>query len=135
MGKVEDDYLDVLQNIEFAIVDVFHNEPDLLDNDVDQAVNALIGYYRAQDRGRIAKSPKMSLQSQQVYESVKSICDWRLGQELVIEEKTSTRVGNPAPLTIDEIIVCLKRIRKSIKLWTKQGGRQGYLQFVDQFIR
>ena len=135
MGKVEDDYLDVLQNIEFAIVKVFHKEIDLLDYDVDQAVGALITHYQAQERGRTAQKPKMSAHSQQVNDSVKTMCDWRLGQGVFIKEGTSTKVENPAPLTLAEIIVCLKRIRKSIKLWTKQGGRQGYLQFVEQYVR
>jgi hypothetical protein len=39
------------------------------------------------------------------------------------------------PKTIDEIIACLKRIRKSINRWNKVGGRQGYLIFVSDFIR
>jgi hypothetical protein len=29
---------------------------------------------------------------------------------------------------------CLKRIRKSVDLWNKQGGRQGYLYFIDNNI-
>ena len=38
------------------------------------------------------------------------------------------------PVTRDEIIACLKRVRKSIHLWTREGGRQGYLTFVSRFI-
>jgi hypothetical protein len=36
---------------------------------------------------------------------------------------------------VDVIIACLKRIRKSVEKWNKQGGRQGYLTFVEQFVR
>lgn len=135
MGKVEDDYFDVLQNIEFAVVNVYHEEPDLVDNDVDQALNALISYYRAQERGRNANSPKLARRSQQVYAGVKTMCDWRLGREALAEESSIVDLKNLPPLTFGEINVCLKRIRKSIKLWTKQGGRQGYLQFVSQYVK
>ena len=30
---------------------------------------------------------------------------------------------------------CLKRIRKSVQRWNKEGGRQGYLTFVGRFVR
>jgi hypothetical protein len=35
---------------------------------------------------------------------------------------------------VDEIIVCLKRIQKSVKTWSKRGGRRGYLSFVEQYV-
>jgi hypothetical protein len=35
--------------------------------------------------------------------------------------------------TVDEIILCLKRLRKSVKLWTTDYGRQGYLNYIAQF--
>jgi len=37
-------------------------------------------------------------------------------------------------LTLDEIVACLKRVRKSISGWTRRASRQGYLTFIDQFI-
>jgi hypothetical protein len=39
------------------------------------------------------------------------------------------------PKTVDEIITCLKRIQKSIRRWNKEGGRQGYLNFISEFVR
>jgi hypothetical protein len=38
------------------------------------------------------------------------------------------------PTTAQEMVDCLKRIRKSIKKWTKWGGRKGYLTYVDEFF-
>jgi hypothetical protein len=40
----------------------------------------------------------------------------------------------PVPITLDEMIACLKRVRRSVKRWTKEGGRRGYLDFVDGFF-
>ena len=39
-----------------------------------------------------------------------------------------------APLTAAELVLCLKRIRKSINFWNKQGGRQGYLEYVLEYL-
>ncbi len=35
----------------------------------------------------------------------------------------------------EEMIACLHRILRSIELWQKEGGRRGYYNFVNQFIR
>lgn len=68
-GIIKERYEDVLQNIEFAIVNVYREHPDLLDSHVDE-----------------------------------------------------------------EIVACLKRIRKSVGRWNKRGGRQGCLTFIQQYI-
>lgn len=41
MPSFEDKYLDVLQNIEMAIVGVYRQHKDLLDYDVDRVLNLL----------------------------------------------------------------------------------------------
>jgi hypothetical protein len=30
--------------------------------------------------------------------------------------------------------LCLRRISKSIRFWTEQAGRQGYLNFINQHL-
>ncbi len=37
-------------------------------------------------------------------------------------------------VSLEVIVACLKRIRKSIQKWNKRGGRQGYLTYVHQFL-
>lgn len=60
------------------------------------------------------------------------MCEWRLGWHTLEAEQDGRAVGvTPEPLTLDEIMACLKRLRKSVDLWNKQGGRQGYLSFID----
>ena len=44
---VEEEYLDILQNIEFAIMSVYRENPLLVDFDVEAAINALISLYHA----------------------------------------------------------------------------------------
>ena len=46
----EEQYLDVLQNIEFAIVSAYREHNDLRDREVMRALDALIDFYRAEAR-------------------------------------------------------------------------------------
>ncbi len=62
----------------------------------------------------------------------------RLGRQSL---QAPDEAGQPADLalpgadkTLDEILACLKRVRKSVNYWTKESGRQGYLNFVTQFV-
>jgi len=38
------------------------------------------------------------------------------------------------PITVNELLDCLKRIKKSVQFWTKEGGRQGYLVYISNFM-
>ena len=135
MPTVEEEYLDVLQNIEFAIVSVYREKHDLLDYDVDKVLNLLWTEYRNEKQDRTAPAPQLGVNAQLVYARVKSMCEWRLGRQNLEEKKDGQPVEmGIKPLTLDEIMACLKRIRKSIELWTKRGGRQGYLYFIDNNI-
>ncbi len=141
--KIEEQYEDVLQNIEFAIVQIYRQNPDLADWNVDKVVSALARCYKAETRGRAAPKLKFSEVEQGLFDFTQGMCEFRLGRQNLERmraneddgEETSQEVLlDMKSLTPDEIITCLKRIRKSIKLWTKQGGQRGYLTYVDQFF-
>lgn len=180
----EEQYEDVLQNIEFGIVRVYREHPEMIDWQALDAIQALIRLYQAQAQSR--PEPKVALQplAQEVFDSALIMCEWRLGRgrpepsgsapiytqtdaghgtyagtrsplpdwaraaidwfshrdepktlahEETVENESPSFVG-PKPITLDEIVACLKRIRKSIQFWTKEGGRQGYLNYVNGFI-
>jgi len=131
----EERYQDVLQNIEFGIVQVYHDHPGMTDWEALSAIEALLRTYRAEAKGRQARLPSLDSLAQEVYEMVEVMCEWRLGRERFHDED-----GKPAeipmePITLDELVACLKCVRKSINRWSRQGGRQGYLTFVSQFVR
>jgi hypothetical protein len=132
MESFEERYLDVLQNIEMAILSVYRENHSLLDHDVDKVLNLLWMEYRNEGRGRETSSPKLGENAQLVYDRVKEVCEWRLGRRQ--EKKRSWLKTQPQSISMDEIMDCLKRIRKSVDMWTKQGGRQGYLYFIDHNI-
>jgi hypothetical protein len=134
-GTFEERYQDVLQNIEFGIVSVYHDHPEMSDWEALSAVEALIRRYRAEVKGRQAGPPSLDPLTEEVYYSVERLCEWRLGRKpLLVDKEGQPREVSSNSVTLDEIVDCLKRVRKSINRWTRLGGRQGYLTFVEQFI-
>ena len=125
-----------MQNLEFGIVQVHHNHPEMTDWEALTAIEALLRTYRAEAKGRQAAPPSLNSLAGEVYDSVETMCEWRLGREKPFSDEEGEPMEFPVdPITLDEIIACLKRIRKSINYWSRQGGRQGYLTFVSQFVR
>ena len=132
--EFEEKYQDVLQNMEFAIIRVYRRHDELTDHDVETVLSDLIRGYQAGQRQREMTPPSLNDLRQELYDGVKSICDWRLGRTELGGEGAQGDVPRIRPLQVDEIVACLKRIRKSVQKWTKRGGRQGYLKFVQQYI-
>lgn len=133
--QVEDEYTDVLQNIEFTVAHFYRRHPDMTDYAVSRVYDALIDVYTAEHIGR---QPRIRRQppplEQALFEAVQSMCEWRLGR--TSEPPGESAAGAPSMGSIDMevLILCLKRLRKSVPKWTKRGGRQGYLNFMSQFI-
>jgi hypothetical protein len=129
--RVEDEYLDVLQNLEWAIVDQFRRDRSILDLDARAAANALVRHYEAEAESRGAPGAPLSDRARRIYEAVRPICEWRLGRAPAPDKSSS---DSDRTVTAAELVLCLKRIRKSIDFWTKEGGRQGYLNFVAEHV-
>lgn len=135
--KFEEKYQDVLQNIEFAITTIYREHPELTDFYVMQALDALIRVYDAEAKGRSAPNSRLEPLEQDIYNSVKAMCEWRMGREEVLDKDdnpVSPFSSEDGAKTLAEILACLKRIRKSVTMWNKAHGRRGYLNFVKQFV-
>ena len=135
MANFEEDYLDVLQKIEFAIVSVYREQPGLLDYEVEKALELLIRSYEAESQQRSFSAAALPPVPQSIYERVRSMCDWRLGR--AGPPNSVANAGGPllGSLSLAEIVACLKRIRKSLQKWSKREGRQGYVRFVSEFVK
>jgi len=143
-GDFEEKYLDVLQNIEFGIVSVYRQHPEMVDWDALKAVESLIREYQAELTDHPVPAVVLQPLAKAAHDSVKAMCEWRLGrsQALVEEKKSIFKLPlkkspevSIEPKTMDEIILCLKRIRKSIERWNRRSGRQGYLDFISEFVK
>lgn len=132
MEKFEEKYESVLQNIEFAIVSVYRERPELLDYEVERVLNVLIRGYQAE--GRAIKPVDLNSLEEKVYTRARTMCEWRLGREKLLADESDVALPQIPSLSLAEIVACLKRIRKSVQKWSQRGGRQGYLRFVNEFI-
>ncbi|MBN1429702.1 MAG: hypothetical protein JXB07_15135 [Anaerolineae bacterium] len=130
----EEQYLDVLHNIEFAIVQISREHTAMLDINVKNALEALIRDYKAEAANRSVSPSQLSDLEQNVYESVKATCEWRLGRVEMINKDNQPLQLLVKLVTVAEIINCLKRVHRSVRYWSKRSGRRGYLEFVKQFI-
>ena len=131
--RIEDEYADVLQNIEAAIVAVHGEEPDLLDLEVLDTLQALIRGYNAEERRKAVGAPRLSGRAKKLYDAVRRMCEWRLGRGPLNPGEPAQSEASGA-LTASEIVLCLKRIRRSVQFWNRDGGRQGYLNYVRPFL-
>ncbi len=121
----QDKNLDILQNIELAIVEVYRADPALLDYDALEAVRAAIRYYHAEERGHSKPEIDCPGKAQVVFQDVKAMLEWRLGRGAEPEID---------PIPVSSAVESLRTIEKSIRLWNQRGGRRGYLEFVSQYI-
>ncbi len=98
---------------------------------MDAVLNALSGDYQA--RAGTPRPIRLNERTRAIYEAVKIMCDWRLGEDVLViaPGKPGPRSG---PVSLDVIIACLQRIHKSVERWNREGGRQGYLTFIERFI-
>lgn len=130
----EEQYRDVLHNIETALVDVYREEPKMTDHAALYAVETLIKVYQAELQGRTAALPQFQPFEQEAFDRVKVMSDWRLGREELVDQQENPVDLGMEPKTPEELIACLKRIKKSIEFWQKRGGRRAYFEFVTRFL-
>ena len=135
MAKFDEKYTDVLQNIEFALMQTYRAHHEMTDWEAHDAVKGLIRMYQAETRGRAAPTLRLNSIAQEAYDNVKTMVDWRMGRGQALVPEGQPVDVPMTPKTVDEIIACLKTILSSIELWQKERGRRGYFDFVSQFVK
>ena len=128
---MDEKYLDVLQNIEFAIVSVYHNQNDLNDYEVMTALDALIDTYRLEIREHSPKEYPLTDKEGLVFQEVHEMCEFRMNRMKM--DGMSVNIINQK--STEEILSCLRKIRKSVERWSNRNGKQGYLNFVREYVK
>ena len=95
-----------------------------------RAYEAAFEHYRAEARGQQPKLCALTGLDREVFEGITKMCEWRLGRS---EQPLSDEAPIP-PISVSELVDCLRQLRKSVERHTNAGGRQGYLTFVAQFV-
>ena len=127
---MDDRNLEVLQNLEFAVVEVWRKHPDMTDYVAQRAYEAAFEWYRAEARGHSPKPPSLSGLDQITFDALKDVCELRLGRGESLLGAAQSLPAVPVPVLVD----CLRELRRSVERHTKLEGRQGYLNFIDGFL-
>ena len=132
--KWQEENLDVLQNLEFAIVEVWRANPAMTDYTALRAYEAARQYYRAEQRGSPPKPPALTGLDATAFEALKQMCEFRLGRDPGPPPAEEQDVP-VTPLPVEKLVACLQELAKSVERHTRSGGRQGYMKFIDQFLK
>ena len=79
--KWQEENLDVLQNLEFAIVEVWRANPEMNDYSALRVYEAARQYYRAELRGQPPRPPALTGLDAVAFASLKRMCEFRLGRD------------------------------------------------------
>ena len=128
----EEEHLDIIHNIESVVISIYRERRDLTDYEVDKAYAAIYQSLRNEQIGKPPVIPSGELTTR-VYDGVTQMINWRLGRSTQIAQKFALS-DMLEPVSVEVVMQCLKQLRKSIELWSKEGGRQGYLFYISQFL-
>ena len=129
--KIQDKHPDVLQNLELVVVELWRRNPAMTDYAAGRAYEVAYELYRAEARGRTCQPRPLNGLDHEAFETVKNICEFRLGRSAARNEE----MEEIASIPLVDLVECLNELRKSVERHTKHGGRQGYLTFIDQFLK
>jgi hypothetical protein len=127
--KVEDEFPDVLQSIEHAVVRFYRENPELTDHVVLRVYEALGQLYEAERSGRTPRGWNPTEMDAPLFDEVKGTCEWRLGRN-----PDGSDVDDVELVDAEVMVRCFKRLVKSVRMWTNNAGRRGYLAYVSKFI-
>ena len=131
--RIEEQHQDVLQNIEFAVANLYRRNPDMTDYAVLRTYEALVQAYSAEVTGRTPKPIEPSGVEAELFRDVRLMCEWRLGRGNMPGRQDVA--ADIEAIDMATLILCLKRLVKSVQKWNKRGGRKGYLDFMTQFVK
>lgn len=109
-------YIGILLPLEAFVVFSFRQHPKMYDSDVLCVYEALLKDIKAKLTNYTAPQHKLEGVSDEIYAELNKF----------LEEKCSS-------YSILEIQECLKTLEKSLKMWNRERGSRGYLNFINEF--
>jgi hypothetical protein len=108
------------------------DDPSLLDLHVIDALDAARRWFAAEQEGRTFRPRLTDPRAEELFTGLRAAGEFLLGRpteeiEVRLEER-------PDPIGLDALVYGFRRLEKSAKLWTNEGGRRGYLSYIGQFL-
>jgi len=88
--------------------------------------------FAAEAQGRTFKPRAGDERVHQLFTGLCGASEMLLGRES--PDIHDRRTESFDPISIDTLVQCLKQLERSVKLWSEQGGRKGYLSYIRQFL-
>lgn len=126
------DLADVLYPIELAVLREWAREPSLIDLEVADVFDSLARRYAMEERGQSTKAVGLSPKAERLYAAVLEISEAQAGRRPPPPEPL--RVPFRTDVTPGELAASFKRLSRSVATWSARGGRQGYLEYIDEFV-
>ena len=127
----EERLLPLLQLIESGINVIYQASSEMHDFQALAAVEAAQDYFIAQQRHRQLRDFNLDELSKDVYVMITT----SITEFLEMAEKKKAKGDSDTPnYSVNDFIDALKTIKASIGKWTKMKGRQGYLNFITEFL-
>ncbi|MCD0167181.1 hypothetical protein [Deinococcus sp. 12RED42] len=117
----EDRLLPYLMTVELAVLGVYGAHPELTDAQVDSAFEELMRRYRAEATNHLFRPGKLDGLRAEVHDAA-------LRNLTTMLEQPGEHPG------AEELRLGLGRLRSSVKTWTREAGRQGYLRYIEQYV-
>jgi hypothetical protein len=124
--------LAALQELETAIAEVFRKHPDMTDYVAARAYESTFQVYRALNRGHQPKPSTLKGLDAEAFDAVRTTCE-RLHASGAAPLKDNSR-GSTPPVPLPKLVEYLRDLQRSVERHTAANGRQGYLEFINQFV-
>ena len=118
--------------LEMLINSYAGNDESVIDLHVLEALEATRRWFAAEAQGRTFQPRLGDERVRELFTGLRGASELLLGRasDLIEDQRTETS----EPISIDTLILCLKQLEKSLKLWSEQGGRKGYLLYIREFL-
>lgn len=108
--------MDIFQPLEGFVSSYYAEHPELHDHDILHVYEALLKFIKAKITNFPLPQPNLKGVVNELYED----------QILFLNEMQNS-------YSLQEIQLCLKQLEKSVKLWNREHGSRGYLNYISMF--
>lgn len=126
------DLTDVLYHIEVMVLQSWTRDPSLIDLEVADVFDALARRYVLEERGQSTKPLRLSAKAERLYEALLEISEALAGRRS--PPKETTHLLFRTDVQPSELATAFKRLSRSVATWSERGGRQGYLEYISEFL-
>lgn len=127
----------LLHSIETVVVQLYEEFPSLIDKDIEMVYEKLGDYYKAVKLNKKPVEPTSNKERTfALIEEILNILDLReeAGVDSAILEDEYTCQDYNIGCLEDIYMKAFKTLTKSARFWRKKNGKQGYLNYVAEFV-